>query len=204
MNESALSNDPGTQKRRSTRIVQAVPLTVTGVDAWAAFKERTTTVMVNCHGCKYQSKHYVPKNSIVTLDIPSRSRAARRTPFKGVLFGFSVLAPFANFFRLGSSLKPQVMCGALRSLPTIGRHQSRKAGTDASRTLELVQEFEIDAAASAPPEGGSFPRKPIQRLLPGSSCCTRRSRAKREACCGCTGGHATRRQQNACGYGAIS
>jgi len=69
--ESLPSNDPGTQKRRSTRIVQAVPLTVTGVDALGQpFKERTTTVMVNCHGCKYQSKHYVPKNSIVTLDIP--------------------------------------------------------------------------------------------------------------------------------------
>jgi hypothetical protein len=65
------SNDPGTQKRRSTRIVQAVPISVTGVDALGQpFKERTTTVMVNCHGCKYQSKHYVPKNSTVTLDIP--------------------------------------------------------------------------------------------------------------------------------------
>ena len=70
MTEPLASADPGTQKRRSTRIVQAVPLTVTGVDALGQpFKERTTTVMVNCHGCKYQSKHYVPKNSIVTLDI---------------------------------------------------------------------------------------------------------------------------------------
>lgn len=71
MVESLPSNDPGAQKRRSTRIVQAVPITVTGVDALGQpFKERTTTVMVNCHGCKYQSKHYVPKNSTVTLDIP--------------------------------------------------------------------------------------------------------------------------------------
>jgi hypothetical protein len=69
--ESLQSTDPGTQKRRSTRIVQAVPITVTGTDALGQpFKERTTTVMVNCHGCKYQSKHYVPKNSMVTLDIP--------------------------------------------------------------------------------------------------------------------------------------
>jgi hypothetical protein len=74
--ESLPSSDPGEQKRRSTRIVQAVPLTVTGVDALGQpFKERTTTVMVNCHGCKYQSKHYVPKNSIVTLEIP-RPQAA--------------------------------------------------------------------------------------------------------------------------------
>ena len=71
VSESLPVNDPGTQKRRSTRIVQAVPITVSGVDALGQpFKERTTTVMVNCHGCKYQSKHYVPKNSVVTLEIP--------------------------------------------------------------------------------------------------------------------------------------
>ena len=71
MTDSLQSTDPGTQKRRSTRIVQAVPITVTGTDALGQpFKERTTTVMVNCHGCKYQSKHYVPKNSMITLDIP--------------------------------------------------------------------------------------------------------------------------------------
>ena len=65
------SEDAGTQKRRSTRIAQAIPITVSGVDALGQpFKERTTTVMVNCHGCKYQSKHYVPKNSTVTLEIP--------------------------------------------------------------------------------------------------------------------------------------
>jgi hypothetical protein len=69
--DSLPSSDPTTQKRRSTRIVQAVPITVAGVDALGQpFKERTTTVMVNCHGCKYQSKHYVPKNSMVTLEIP--------------------------------------------------------------------------------------------------------------------------------------
>ena len=71
MTEFMASSDADTQKRRSTRIVQAVPITVTGVDALGQpFKERTTTVMVNCHGCKYQSKHYVPKNSVITLDIP--------------------------------------------------------------------------------------------------------------------------------------
>lgn len=71
MTESLASNDPGAQKRRSTRITQAVPITVTGVDALGQpFKERTTTIGINCHGCKYQSKHYVPKNSVITLEIP--------------------------------------------------------------------------------------------------------------------------------------
>lgn len=70
MSESLPSNDPGVQKRRSTRIAQSVPITVSGVDALGqAFKERTSTVSVNCHGCKYQSKHYVPKTAVVTIEI---------------------------------------------------------------------------------------------------------------------------------------
>ena len=59
------------QKRRSTRLQQAVPLTVSGVDALGrSFQERTSTVVVNCHGCRYQSKHYVLKNTWVTLEVP--------------------------------------------------------------------------------------------------------------------------------------
>src|SRR6266852_9153503 len=59
------------RKRRSTRIVQAVPLVVTGVDALGRpFAERTSSLIVNCHGCRYQSKHYVLKNMWVVLEIP--------------------------------------------------------------------------------------------------------------------------------------
>lgn len=59
------------RKRRSTRIVQAVPLTVAGVDALGRpFTERTSTLIINCHGCRYQSKHYVLKNMWVSLEVP--------------------------------------------------------------------------------------------------------------------------------------
>src|SRR5499426_472706 len=59
------------RKRRSTRIVQAVPLVVTGVDALGRpFIERTSSLIINCHGCRYQSKHYVLKNMWVNLEIP--------------------------------------------------------------------------------------------------------------------------------------
>src|SRR6266702_4224013 len=65
--------NPGTElrQRRSTRIVQAVPLAVTGVDALGRpFVERTSSLIINCHGCRYQSKHYVLKNMWVTMEIP--------------------------------------------------------------------------------------------------------------------------------------
>jgi hypothetical protein len=51
--------------------VQAVPLSVAGVDALGRpFNERTSTLIINCHGCRYQSKHYVLKNMWVTLEVP--------------------------------------------------------------------------------------------------------------------------------------
>ncbi len=72
MTESALNASTELRKRRSTRIVQAVPLNVTGVDALGRpFTERTSTLIINCHGCRYQSKHYVLKNMWVNLEVPS-------------------------------------------------------------------------------------------------------------------------------------
>jgi len=72
VSESVASATTELRKRRSTRIVQAVPLIVSGVDALGRpFTERTSTLIVNCHGCRYQSKHYVLKNMWVALEVPS-------------------------------------------------------------------------------------------------------------------------------------
>ena len=69
--ESAANASTELRKRRSTRIVQAVPLVVTGVDALGRpFVERTSSLIINCHGARYQSKHYVLKNMWVTMEIP--------------------------------------------------------------------------------------------------------------------------------------
>ncbi len=72
MTQSASDADSELRKRRSTRIVQAVPLNVSGVDALGRpFSERTSTLIINCHGCRYQSKHYVLKNMWVNLEVPN-------------------------------------------------------------------------------------------------------------------------------------
>ena len=69
--ETAVNSTSELRKRRSTRIVQAVPLQVTGVDALGRpFMERTSSLILNCHGCRYQSKHYVLKNMWVKLEVP--------------------------------------------------------------------------------------------------------------------------------------
>src|SRR6266702_4034715 len=69
--ESGANPHAEPRKRRSTRIVQAVPLVVTVVDALGRpFVERSSSLILNCHGCRYQSKHYVLKNMWVKLEIP--------------------------------------------------------------------------------------------------------------------------------------
>ena len=96
------SEDAGTQKRRSTRIVQAMPITVSGVDALGQpFKERTTTVMVNCHGCKYQSKHYVPKNNMVSLDIPRPEPSAPARTVQGRVIWVQRPRAVRELFQIG-------------------------------------------------------------------------------------------------------
>src|SRR6516225_2587993 len=71
VSESITNANTELRKRRSMRIVQAVPLVVRGVDALGRpFVERTSSLIINCHGCRYQSKHYVLKNMWVTLEIP--------------------------------------------------------------------------------------------------------------------------------------
>ncbi len=70
MTEYEDAKQPGAEKRRSTRIIKSLPITVTGTDALGQdFRESTHTVMVNCYGCKYQSVHYVPKGTHVSIEV---------------------------------------------------------------------------------------------------------------------------------------
>ena len=60
----------GSEKRRSSRVPAAIPITVSGVDALGEpFREITTTLSVSCNGCKYRSKNYVQRDSLVTLEV---------------------------------------------------------------------------------------------------------------------------------------
>jgi hypothetical protein len=90
------------KRRRSSRLNQAVPLTVQGADsASAPYVERVSTLTISCHGCKYRSEHKVLPDEVVLLALedaqrratgPSRARvkqvqqlAATDKPFEVVL-----------------------------------------------------------------------------------------------------------------------
>jgi hypothetical protein len=61
----------GDQRRRSTRLEHILPIVVRGVDLLGQpFEERTATQVLSFHGCRYASKHHLPKNTWVTLEVP--------------------------------------------------------------------------------------------------------------------------------------
>jgi hypothetical protein len=58
------------QKRRSTRLDQAIRIEVQGVGALREpYQEEVSTLSVSCHGCSYQSKHEVLQGEFVILDV---------------------------------------------------------------------------------------------------------------------------------------
>ena len=173
MTEQKAATEADIQKRRSTRIAQSVPVTVIGVDALGqAFKERTSTVSVNCHGCKYQSKHYVPKDSQVTIEIPrpqsdapariveatvawvQRPRTVRELFQIGVQFtvpgnAWGIAFPPADWFPLPDEQEggiqipvPPAAVDTLGNQPLI--HQETPAGTPAP---VIAMESEVEASS---------------------------------------------------------
>ncbi|MGH9726996.1 MAG: hypothetical protein ACRD4V_00205 [Candidatus Acidiferrales bacterium] len=68
----AASTYLGEQRRRSTRIEQTLPLIIRGVDLLGQpFEERTATRSLSFHGCRYSSKHHLPKNTWITIEVPA-------------------------------------------------------------------------------------------------------------------------------------
>src|SRR6202162_2701944 len=65
------------QKRRSTRIYNAIPLGIQGSDAFRApYLEQVHTLTVNCHGCRYRSKYAVIQGDMGYLEVKPSSEGS--------------------------------------------------------------------------------------------------------------------------------
>jgi hypothetical protein len=162
--ESLQSSEPGAQKRRSTRIAQAVPITVAGVDALGQpFKERTTTVMVNCHGCKYQSKHYVPKNSSVTLEIPRMEPAFPPRIVQGHVVWVQRPRTVRELFQIGLEFETPANVWGIAFPPEDWvpfADEKPAEAAEASEEIEMDVEIATNAPAPASPASAVAPPSP--------------------------------------------
>ena len=58
------------ERRRSRRISESVPLVIRGTDLLGhPFEEHTTTLTLNLQGCRYFSRHNLPRNSWVDIEV---------------------------------------------------------------------------------------------------------------------------------------
>jgi hypothetical protein len=81
---SSLAIHSGRGARRSTRINQAIRLAVAGVDSFRGpYNEEVSTVTVNCHGCKYESKHEVLPNAFVILELNGKGQDSKPISTRG-------------------------------------------------------------------------------------------------------------------------
>jgi PilZ domain len=70
--------------RRSTRLDESVPITVSGVDSRRGpYSEQVSTLTISCHGCKYWSKHQVLPEALVILELNSEQEDAEKLTARG-------------------------------------------------------------------------------------------------------------------------
>ncbi len=148
------SNEPGMERRRSGRLFEPVPLVVRGIDLLGQpFEERTSTLALNLHGCRYSSKYHLPKNTWVTLELPqARSHPNVRARVAWVQRPHSM----RDFFQVAVELEGPANIWGLDALP--------EGWTQGERSL---RNDEQDEAKPEPEEhsvslnNASFPESPV-------------------------------------------
>jgi hypothetical protein len=86
MSNTSVAGDLAQPLRRSTRIPKTVPITVMGVDSSRGpYREDVSTVAVSCHGCRFESKHDMPINSWVMLELPARENSGETVSARGLV-----------------------------------------------------------------------------------------------------------------------
>ena len=159
---------PGTQRRRSERISKSLPVIVRGIDLLGQpFEERTSTLALNLHGCRYASKHHLPKNTWVTLEVPDS--AARRHVRARVAW---IQRPHSvrEFFQIAVELESPANIWNLASPPSNWETPETVAYPPAERAPEMEPRTEETVFAS--PTAGQFTERFVPdtpNAFPGSA-----------------------------------
>jgi hypothetical protein len=130
-----------TQRRRSERVSESLPLIVRGVDLLGQpFEERTATLALNLHGCRYASKHHLPKNTWVTLELPqSRDRRTVRARVAWMQRPHSV----RELFQIAVELESPSNIWGIESVPTDWNVvEASKHASSAARDLRAAESSE--------------------------------------------------------------
>jgi hypothetical protein len=163
--DAAHRTSPSTERRRSERIYQTVSVVVRGIDLLGQpFDERTNAVELNLHGCKYSSRHHLPKNTWVTLEIPVarsivRARVARVQRPQSI----------RDLFQIALELERPVNIWGVESAPADWENAESLLDSALSSAHENLREAEASEAHTVPTTLATFLEKmaaPMTNELP--------------------------------------
>ena len=149
------ASSSSTERRRSERISQPIALVIRGIDLLGQpFDERTTAAEVNLHGCRYSSRHHLPKNTWVTLEIPAvqssvRARVARIQRPQSV----------RELFQIALELERPVNIWGLESAPLNWEQIEDSIDSGISPARENLREAEASEADTVPTTLATFLEK---------------------------------------------
>src|SRR5271168_3018190 len=162
------------ERRRSERLSESLPVIVRGIDLLGQpFEERTSTLELNLHGCRYSSKHHLPKNTWVTLELPESSRHSNRLVNMRARVAW-VQRPHSirEFFQVAVELERPANIWTLDAPPeNWALTDVSNEGDESSRSqgeFRSTQEAEAGPAAAAPLNISSFMGNPMNDMT-GSS-----------------------------------
>jgi len=138
---------PSTERRRSVRVSDSLPLVIRGNDLLGQpFEERTATLNFNLHGCRYSSKHHLPKNTWLTLELPKTTRHRKvRARVAWIQRPHSV----REFFQIAVELERPENIWGLDSEPENWRSDcpSHESTSDSLRGNDLIVPTESNSGA---------------------------------------------------------
>ena len=138
-----------TQRRRSERVSKSLPVIVRGIDLLGQpFEERTSTLALNLHGCRYASKHHLPKNTWVTLEVP---QAGPRRHVRARVAWIQRPHSVREFFQIAVELESAANIWGLTSPPTDWEMREAPAYLSAEALQEQEPRSDEAVVASAAP-----------------------------------------------------
>jgi len=137
----ANSNQTRMERRRSDRLCESVPLIVRGIDLLGQpFEERTGTLAFNLHGCRYSSKHHLPRNTWITLELP---QAPQRPNVRARVAWVQRPHSIRDFFQIAVELEGPANIWGIEALPagwTTASQSSQRYEDAVAQSKELITE----------------------------------------------------------------
>ena len=150
---------PSTQRRRSERVPESLPIVVRGIDLLGQpFEERTATLAFNLHGCRYASKHHLPKNTWVTLEL---ARGAQLHNVRARVAWIQRPHSVREFFQIAVELETPANIWAFEPAPTGWVTGAAKSHTPAEavaiRVVPNAERIEAEVVSEKTTESGDEP-----------------------------------------------